>query len=116
MQEDDLLREPPRLAQVVRDHYHLDAALLSLHELSLYSQSRSRVEICGRLVKEQYVGIKTERSCKAQPLLLPTREHTRRSECVLLKPSKHQRSVSTLGTLAARHATQRKRMGDVANS
>jgi hypothetical protein len=52
MQEDDLLREPPRLTQVVRDHYHLDAALLSLNELSLYSQSRSRVQVCGRLVKE----------------------------------------------------------------
>jgi len=52
MQEDDLVCEAARLAQVMGHHNHFDAKLSSLKKVSLNSQGRSRVEVCGWLVKK----------------------------------------------------------------
>src|SRR3954451_24742085 len=70
MEKHHVLGEPLRLADVVRDHDDLDAAVLRLDQEPLDDKGRGRVEARGRLVEKQDVGIEAEGAREAKPLLL----------------------------------------------
>src|SRR5262245_4217018 len=57
MQEEHVSRQPPRLADIMRDHDDLHAAMLSVDEEFFDGKSGGRVEASGRLVEEQNTGL-----------------------------------------------------------
>ena len=84
MQKNDVLREPSRLAHVMSDDNHFDAALLGADEKALDGERRSWIKARGRLVEKKHLWIEAEGACEAQPLLLTTGKHPRRSSSMVL--------------------------------
>ena len=86
IQEDDLIREPSRLAYVMSHQYDFGAAVLRFGEQSLDGQSRCRVEACRRLIEKHNIGVEAESAGKAQSLLLTAGKYARGRECILFEP------------------------------
>ena len=57
MQEDDILREPAGLTDIVGDHDDLDAAVLRGDQETLDGERRGGIEARGGLVEEQDIGL-----------------------------------------------------------
>src|SRR5262245_55739198 len=57
MHEEHVQRQPPRLADIMRDHDDLYAAMLSVDKQFFDGKGRGRIEARGRLVEEQNIGL-----------------------------------------------------------
>src|SRR5918996_644849 len=74
MQEHDLLREPPRLADILGDQDGLGARAVGLLDQLLDRQGRGGIEAGSRLIQEQDVRLEAERAPPRQALLLARRQ------------------------------------------
>src|SRR5215207_1058932 len=66
--------EPPRLAEILRRHDHLDAGSRGITDNGFDAPGGGRVEIIGRLVEKQHFRVAGKGSRNCQPLLLAARE------------------------------------------
>ena len=74
-QEDDLVGERGRVAEIVRHHHHRLAALLvDAPQIRLQLGADDRIERAERLVEQQRLGIEHERAHQAHALALPARQ------------------------------------------
>ena len=110
VQQHDLAGEPPRLAEIVRRHHHLDAARGDRADDVLDRLGGGRIEARGRLVEKQHLRIPGERARERQPLLLAAGELARRPLAEPVEADqrraarRHGRSRSARATPAAASA------------
>jgi hypothetical protein len=76
--EQDLVGEALRLAEVVRDHHDLGARRVDRAHDPLDLARRARIEVRGRLVEEQDLGLEHPGARERETLLLAARQHARR--------------------------------------
>ena len=114
--EDDVLREPSCLADVMGDDDDLDTTPLSVNQELLDGERRGRVEARGRLVEEQQLRLETQRAGEAQPLLLAAGEHPGGGRSVALQRGEFESVVDTDRAFLSADAAQAESVPNVGGS
>ena len=83
VQEQDLVAEAARLGEIVRRHDDLGAGGVERLDDRLDLARRAGIEVRGRLVEEQHLGVQRPGARQREPLLLAAGEHARRPARVL---------------------------------
>src|SRR5260221_2933349 len=116
MQHDDLARQPPRLAEIMRRHHHLDAALDDGADHVLERLGRGGIETRRRLVEKQHGGIARQRAGEGKALLLAAGEAPRRTSAEPIQPDQAEQRRKPCVVLAAWNGGGPDRIADIAGS
>ena len=116
VQEQDLVAQAVRLAEVVRHHHDLGAGRVQRGDDLLDLVRRARVEARRRLVEEQDFRSQRPHAGEREPLLLAAGEHARRAAADRLEADLAQRLLARRLALAPRNAGELQRVGHVARA